>query len=975
MKVVGRGAPRRVLRFILLPVVAGTVLAIPLASSNAASPGAGTVSASNTSVNWTGPLTLATGAGCKGANDASCDNYKLTIDPPASAFQVRIALKPYGDWDLAVYGPNGGLASSSGNGPNQLEMVTLTNPPAGTYTVAAAPFAPAIGPDGNSYTASADLISLAPPNQPPAASENLGFTNYPAPNGLGTDSGEPSIGADWKTGNTMFQAGLQALKVQWDDSVSPAKASWTDVTFPTTELASLDPIGFMDQRTSRWFSSQLSGTTSLAALTDDDGGLWVQSEGGPGNGGVDHQTFGGGPFAAPLTRDPNGPLYPDAVYYCSQDLVAALCARSDDGGVTFNPAVPIYTDECGGLHGHVSVGPDGTVYVPNRNCGGKQAVVVSEDNGLHWSVRSVPGTTNGAWDPSVGVAADGTVYFGYDDGDGHAKVAISHDHGQTWTSVRDVGLPAGVNQSAFPRVVAGDPDRASIAFLGTSETSLGAFGDDPSWPGVWYLYVATTYDGGNTWTTVNATPGDPVQRGTICGGGFGGCDNGTRNMLDFMGSTVDKQGRTLVGYADGCVDACVTGAGASTAALATIARQLNGRGLFAKYDQNTVPAAPALSGKALAGSPPSTLLSWQAPNDGGSAITGYKVYRKTSSTAYALLASVGASPTSYSDTQVAAGQTYTYKLTAVNANGEGAASNEVSPTPPPPPDNPCAEPGVRILSDATGDALDGKDAHDVQWVSIAEPRSIGLGNIEFIVKVASLSEVPASTTWPVVFQAPDKADHFVRMQTDALGNVSFGYGAGSVGSGAAQPAAAGSRYTVDGTIRIVVPRSAFGLKAGDKLSAFLLRVRVELGPAGAITPDNAPDNLGRGGEYTVKANETCVVPQPDLTVGGTDITVSGLRGKGDSQVIVAVVHNIGTANATGVPVRFTVDGAQVGVLQTIGSIAAGGTGRASVIWSIKGLKNSHTIAVTPDPANAIAESNESNNTGSRIVTVKGGKVG
>jgi hypothetical protein len=56
---------------------------------------------------------------------------------------------PVGDWDMSVFAPDGALAGSSGNGPNQL---TLTNPAAGTYTVAAAPFAPLVGPAGNSYT-------------------------------------------------------------------------------------------------------------------------------------------------------------------------------------------------------------------------------------------------------------------------------------------------------------------------------------------------------------------------------------------------------------------------------------------------------------------------------------------------------------------------------------------------------------------------------------------------------------------------------------------------------------------------------------------------------------------------------------------------------------------------------------------------------------------------------------------------------
>jgi len=47
--------------------------------------------------------------------------------------------------------------------------------------------------------------------------------------------------------------------------------------------------------------------------------------------------------------------------------------------------VPIYNlTECGGLHGHIRVSSGRTAYVPNASCSGKQAVVVSADNGLTW---------------------------------------------------------------------------------------------------------------------------------------------------------------------------------------------------------------------------------------------------------------------------------------------------------------------------------------------------------------------------------------------------------------------------------------------------------------------------------------------------------------------------------------------------------------------------------------------------------------
>jgi hypothetical protein len=48
---------------------------------------------------------------------------------------------------------------------------------------------------------------------------------------------------------------------------------------------------------------------------------------------------------------------------------------------------------------------------------------------------------------------------------------------------------------------------------------------------------------------VNATPGDPVQRGCIWSGGG---SNACRNLLDFNDAQIDKQGRVLVAYTDGC---------------------------------------------------------------------------------------------------------------------------------------------------------------------------------------------------------------------------------------------------------------------------------------------------------------------------------------------------------------------------------------------------------------------------------------
>jgi len=237
--------------------------------------------------------------------------------------------------------------------------------------------------------------------------------------------------------------------------------------------------------------------------------------------------------------------------------------------------------------------PTSAVYTPNTSSintsnTSPRAVAVSADNGLTWTVRTVPDaqSISPGSDPSVAAGANNTIYFGYVNADGHAKIAVSHDRGVHWLKSKDAGTPFRIQNAEFAEVIAGDDNRAAFAFLGTPTA-----GDTQSadFFGVWHLYVAFTYDGGRRWTTVDATPSDPVQRGCIWNQGG---SNPCRNLLDFNDITVDKFGRVLVGYADGCTGSCVTDASQNASAgpasaqdaLATISRQAGGRGLFAAFD-------------------------------------------------------------------------------------------------------------------------------------------------------------------------------------------------------------------------------------------------------------------------------------------------------------------------------------------------------------------------------------------------------
>ncbi len=80
-------------------------------------------------------------------------------------------------------------------------------------------------------------------------------------------------------------------------------------------------------------------------------------------------------------------------------------------------------------------------------------------------------------------------------------------------------------------------------------------------------------------------------------------------------------------------------------------------------------------------------LSWTPPtNNGGVAISGYRVYRGTTSGGETLVttggcSALGGTATSCTDTGLTNGQQYFYEVSAVNAIGEGNKSNEASATP------------------------------------------------------------------------------------------------------------------------------------------------------------------------------------------------------------------------------------------------------------------------------------------------------
>jgi hypothetical protein len=793
------------------------------------------------------------------------DRIRVTLgwDPQASDLDMHIYQPPY---DTVGGHP---FRSSRNNppAPEVVEFPALSG--ASSYRVFVVPAAPA----ALSATVTASLVTGPAPVE--GGSVSLGgptFQSYnpPATVTSRTESvSEPTMGVNIGTNKAYMLFTYDVIEASFDDATTPATASWRNLGTGGAP-ATADPFMTMDEHrfpdgtvNGRVWIAQLLAATSYMAFNDSAGtsATWTRSTTGPGQvHGVDNQSIAAGPYPGnvkPSTARSDA-TYPHALYYCSHDAVNAFCSRSDDGGLTFNTSKPIFglTDACGN-HGHVKVGADGTVYVPmNNSCQGHEGVSISTDAGETWHFVQVPGTVNGRWDSSVAIANDGTtIWYGYaEDGNDHPMIlkgTLDKSDPANPTIVWhepavDVGAPAGIQNIVFSTVVAGDPDRAAYIFHGT--TTPGDSGDIDTFPAdaEWYLWVATTFDGGITWELRNATPGDPTQKGSICDQGTE-CDNtpDDRNLLDFMDADVDGEGRIIVGYADGCVDACVTGGANSFAARGYLARQVDGRRMLAAFDPpapSNLPGSPAL---AATRSPLSVELSWTVPASGGGPITSFAIERATNDGTFRGIATATATATKYEDTTaIDASATYHYRVSAVNAFGVGPHSNRVSTVLST--QTICGSPGLTVLTEGTGDAINvvtvlgqpvgvpAPAAADLTLLTASEPYLAGGAlNLTFQLKTAAKGDpLPPDTTWFVSFTNSANVVYAVRMVTNATGTPrfeSYKVAAGSNGQrrgdfveGTPKAALPASGYApATGLITIVVRGSDVGVAAGDSVNGLL----------------------------------------------------------------------------------------------------------------------------------------------------------
>jgi hypothetical protein len=117
-------------------------------------------------------------------------------------------------------------------------------------------------------------------------------------------------------------------------------------------------------------------------------------------------------------------------------------------------------------------------------------------------------------------------------------------------------------------------------------------------------------------------------------------------------------------------------------------------------------------------------------------------------------------------------------------------------------------------------------------------------------------------------------------------------------------------------------------------------------------------------------------PKPDLTILENDLTLEpGSPGPGQDVTIRVRVSNLRAMGARNVRVRFydgdpDAGGTPIGTVQaTPDTIVGGGFGTASLSWRVPTDGRTHVLYARVDPDNAIAETNESNNTASYPIAV------
>ena len=508
----------------------------------------------------------------------NCDVFTIHLTGNASDYagtqlRIKIEFLAVSDYDLYVHKDTLAgktvFAGENGGSPGTSEEVAI-NPAtsgAGDYVVHVL-YASAV--PGDQYQGTASIASAATSTPPPMRtatyiSGGITFSNnvpLKAPTTL--RDGEPSNRTDF-AGNAYVGAirGFPAGVDIWRFDLNPLSASFDpnmrvpiyrgqpDAFSPAGSEAELGGDGGGDIDLAVPFSlppGQPDPTIAFSSLiaanistgkSSDRAATFQKNPLGNGTGGI-----------VADDRQWHEFLGNTSVYMWYRTLAPAVTQiqRSDDGGLTYGPAVTAgTTTQVGPIDVHQATG---VVYA-----GTSQGTVVV---GTPASPTVAPTTytvNQAATDPN-GVAhlffvtkvaddgtANGTVYVCYSN-DTDILLKHSTDKGVTWSDpvrVNNVGTASNV----FPWMETGPtPGSVGIVWFGTA----GANDDTAEWR----VYYAQSFDANsNTPTFRNVQVTEPehvIHASNISEGGLTGANN--RNLIDYFQVSFDPQGAAVVAYTD-----------------------------------------------------------------------------------------------------------------------------------------------------------------------------------------------------------------------------------------------------------------------------------------------------------------------------------------------------------------------------------------------------------------------------------------
>src|SRR5581483_12016381 len=172
--------------------------------------------------------------------------------------------------------------------------------------------------------------------------------------------------------------------------------------------------------------------------------------------------------------------------------------------------------------------------------------------------------------------------------------------------------------------------------------------------------------------------------------------------------------------------------------------------------------------------PTSALLSWLEPDNGGSPVTGYNIYRGNFAGLETFIAHVDGELTNkYLDQSAPNTSNWYYKVTAVNAVGESTYCHELNVDGVQPGQTACQLPYIQVQDGAASITPDPTGQFTIQRVNLGEPfMGCGKKGITATLKVNTMDPsstgtavVPPVSTYIVYFKIPGSANSTGQPQT------------------------------------------------------------------------------------------------------------------------------------------------------------------------------------------------------------------